>query len=174
MLSSHGGEIFLHVLNSNRSTLEDPPSISEGCGGRVTDYRITVRSTHSSCVKINDSIILSVKLKKKIPIRILVNLWGRTGWLQFQSLPMILRGSYLLRGPKLSWSVTPDTGQWSSPRPPSSTCRRWAPSTHTQPSPSFNSSRDFHHTSRLLKCPVSSHFFACVCSWFPPKGGSFG
>lgn len=45
MLSSHGGEIFLHVLNSNRSTLEDPPSISEGCGGRVTDYRITVRPT---------------------------------------------------------------------------------------------------------------------------------
>lgn len=41
MLCSHGGEIFLHVLNSNRSTLEDPPSISEGCGGRVTDYRIT-------------------------------------------------------------------------------------------------------------------------------------
>lgn len=41
MLSSHGGEIFLHVLNSNRSILEDPPSISEGCGGRVTDYRIT-------------------------------------------------------------------------------------------------------------------------------------
>lgn len=51
MLSSHGGEIFLHVLNSNRSTLEDPPSISEGCGGRVTDYRITVRPaqhTHAS------------------------------------------------------------------------------------------------------------------------------
>lgn len=42
MLSCHGGEIFLHVLNSTRSTLEDPPSISEGCGGRVTDYRITV------------------------------------------------------------------------------------------------------------------------------------
>lgn len=42
MLSSHGGEIFLHVLNCTRSTLEDPPSISEGCGGRVTDYRITV------------------------------------------------------------------------------------------------------------------------------------
>ncbi|XP_023671031.1 integrator complex subunit 13 isoform X2 [Paramormyrops kingsleyae] len=41
MLSSHGGEIFLHVLNCTRSTLEDPPSISEGCGGRVTDYRIT-------------------------------------------------------------------------------------------------------------------------------------
>ncbi|XP_063072937.1 integrator complex subunit 13 [Engraulis encrasicolus] len=40
MLSCHGGEIFLHVLNSTRSTLEDPPSISEGCGGRVTDYRI--------------------------------------------------------------------------------------------------------------------------------------
>lgn len=41
MLSCHGGEIFLHVLSSTRSTLEDPPSISEGCGGRVTDYRIT-------------------------------------------------------------------------------------------------------------------------------------
>ncbi|XP_078465657.1 integrator complex subunit 13 isoform X1 [Lampetra fluviatilis] len=41
MLCSHGGEIFLHVLSSSRSTLEDPPSISEGCGGRVTDYRIT-------------------------------------------------------------------------------------------------------------------------------------
>ncbi|XP_061523581.1 integrator complex subunit 13 isoform X1 [Phycodurus eques] len=41
MLSCHGGEIFLHVLNNNRSMLEDPPSISEGCGGRVTDYRIT-------------------------------------------------------------------------------------------------------------------------------------
>lgn len=50
MLSSHGGEIFLHVLNSNRSTLEDPPSISEGCGGRVTDYRITVSSTYIECL----------------------------------------------------------------------------------------------------------------------------
>lgn len=42
MLCSHGGEIFLHVLSCVRSILEDPPSISEGCGGRVTDYRITV------------------------------------------------------------------------------------------------------------------------------------
>ncbi|XP_069484181.1 integrator complex subunit 13 isoform X3 [Ambystoma mexicanum] len=41
MLSSHGGEIFLHVLSTSRSILEEPPSISEGCGGRVTDYRIT-------------------------------------------------------------------------------------------------------------------------------------
>ncbi|GAB6029670.1 hypothetical protein CHUAL_005402 [Chamberlinius hualienensis] len=40
MLSSHGGEIFIHSLVTGRSTLEDPPSISEGCGGRVTDYRI--------------------------------------------------------------------------------------------------------------------------------------
>uniref|UniRef100_A0A8C4QES6 Cell cycle regulator Mat89Bb n=1 Tax=Eptatretus burgeri TaxID=7764 RepID=A0A8C4QES6_EPTBU len=46
MLCSHGGEIFLHVLSSSRSTLEDPPSISEGCGGRVTDYRITVGRQH--------------------------------------------------------------------------------------------------------------------------------
>lgn len=69
MLSSHGGEIFLHVLNSNRSTLEDPPSISEGCGGRVTDYRITVSSAHVECLVI--SMIVIVKLF--FPLRILVN-----------------------------------------------------------------------------------------------------
>lgn len=41
MLTSHGGEIFIHTLSISRSILEDPPSISEGPGGRVTDYRIT-------------------------------------------------------------------------------------------------------------------------------------
>ena len=41
MLTSHGGEIFIHTLSITRSILEDPPSISEGPGGRVTDYRIT-------------------------------------------------------------------------------------------------------------------------------------
>lgn len=60
MLSSHGGEIFLHVLNCNRSTLEDPPSISEGCGGRVTDYRITVSSAHSSSAETNSDVNLTV------------------------------------------------------------------------------------------------------------------
>ncbi|XP_037074560.1 integrator complex subunit 13-like [Pollicipes pollicipes] len=40
MLAAHGGEIFMHALGSGRSVLEDPPSISEGAGGRVTDYRI--------------------------------------------------------------------------------------------------------------------------------------
>lgn len=43
MLSSHGGEIYIHVLSTWRSMLEDPPSISEGAGGRLTDYRINVR-----------------------------------------------------------------------------------------------------------------------------------
>lgn len=42
LLAAHGGEIFIHSLGTGRSILEDPPSISEGCGGRVTDYRITV------------------------------------------------------------------------------------------------------------------------------------
>ena len=42
MLSSHGGEIYIHVLSTVRSILEDPPSISEGAGGRITDYRINV------------------------------------------------------------------------------------------------------------------------------------
>ncbi|XP_052780061.1 integrator complex subunit 13-like isoform X2 [Mya arenaria] len=40
MLTSHGGEIFIHTIPTGRSILEDPPSISEGPGGRVTDYRI--------------------------------------------------------------------------------------------------------------------------------------
>ena len=43
LLASHGGEIFVHAINTARSLLEDPPSISEGCGGRVTDYSINVR-----------------------------------------------------------------------------------------------------------------------------------
>ncbi|KAJ1527268.1 hypothetical protein ONE63_008791 [Megalurothrips usitatus] len=41
MLAAHGGEIFIHTLGTSRSVLEDPPSISEGPGGRITDYRIT-------------------------------------------------------------------------------------------------------------------------------------
>ena len=38
MLSSHGGQVFIHLLSAKRSILEDAPSISEGesvrgCGG---------------------------------------------------------------------------------------------------------------------------------------------
>uniref|UniRef100_T1P9Y3 Protein asunder n=1 Tax=Musca domestica TaxID=7370 RepID=T1P9Y3_MUSDO len=40
LLSARGGEIFIHALQITRSCLEDPPSISEGPGGRITDYRI--------------------------------------------------------------------------------------------------------------------------------------
>lgn len=42
VLANHKGVIYLHCCTSSvgRSFLEDPPSISEGCGGRVTDYRI--------------------------------------------------------------------------------------------------------------------------------------
>lgn len=40
MLTSYGGEIFIQTLNTGRSVLEDPPAITEGVGGRVTDYRI--------------------------------------------------------------------------------------------------------------------------------------
>ena len=36
------GDIFIHCLANFRPPMEDPPSISEGCGGRVTDYRINV------------------------------------------------------------------------------------------------------------------------------------
>ncbi|QQP35688.1 Uncharacterized protein FKW44_023977 [Caligus rogercresseyi] len=41
LMTSHGGEIFIHTLSLSRSILEDPPSITEGSGGRVTDYRIS-------------------------------------------------------------------------------------------------------------------------------------
>ncbi|XP_023306840.2 protein asunder [Lucilia cuprina] len=41
LLSARGGEIFIHALQITRSCLEDPPSISEGPGGRIADYRIT-------------------------------------------------------------------------------------------------------------------------------------
>lgn len=40
MLSSHGGEIFIHTLHISRTCLDDLPSILEGVGGRITDYRI--------------------------------------------------------------------------------------------------------------------------------------
>lgn len=40
LLSAHGGEIFIHTLHISRNCLEDLPSILEGGGGKVTDYRI--------------------------------------------------------------------------------------------------------------------------------------
>ncbi|XP_067933440.1 integrator complex subunit 13-like [Watersipora subatra] len=40
MLTSHGGQIYIHQLTCGKSILDDPPSISEGLGGRITDYRI--------------------------------------------------------------------------------------------------------------------------------------
>lgn len=42
MISCHGNDIFLHALNTTKMPFDDPPSISEGVGGKVTDYRITV------------------------------------------------------------------------------------------------------------------------------------
>ena len=39
------GSIYLHCIPSTRNHVEDPPSISEGWGGRITDYRISVCTT---------------------------------------------------------------------------------------------------------------------------------
>ena len=36
------GDIYIHSVSTSRTPNEDPPSISEGVGGRVTDYRINV------------------------------------------------------------------------------------------------------------------------------------
>ncbi|KAH9416429.1 hypothetical protein DERP_012857 [Dermatophagoides pteronyssinus] len=46
MLRCHNGELFIHVLaannnnNNHKPLIEDAPSISEGVGGRITDYRL--------------------------------------------------------------------------------------------------------------------------------------
>lgn len=40
MLSARGGEIFVHSLSIARSSMDEAPSISDGPGGRVSDYRI--------------------------------------------------------------------------------------------------------------------------------------
>lgn len=40
VLKSYNGEIFIHTVSSGRTVLEDPPSISEGLGGKVAHYRM--------------------------------------------------------------------------------------------------------------------------------------
>lgn len=40
VLKSYNGDIYIHTVSSGRTVLEDPPSISEGLGGKVTQYRI--------------------------------------------------------------------------------------------------------------------------------------
>ena len=62
-------------------------------------------------------------------IRTLGSSWGRTGSLRSQRRPPTSGGGSPPTGPRPSWSATPATGPWSSPRPPSSTCRRYE--THT-------------------------------------------
>lgn len=78
-----------------------------------------------SAVCMNDPEMLMMITVFFVCFRTLVNLWGRTGSRLCLSLPMIPLGNYQLRGPKPSWNVILDTGRWSSPRPPSSTCRQW-------------------------------------------------
>lgn len=40
VLKSYNGEIYIHTVSSGRTVLEDPPSISEGPGGKVAQYRV--------------------------------------------------------------------------------------------------------------------------------------
>ncbi|XP_054725944.1 protein asunder [Anastrepha obliqua] len=62
LLSARGGEIFIHALQITRSCLEDLPSISEGPGGRVTDYRI---ADFASFIKAHRFVPLKVKSKSE-------------------------------------------------------------------------------------------------------------
>lgn len=54
------GTIFLQSIPSSRSLHEDSPSISEGWGGKVSDYRIAVSSA-----------ILTVDHKLRDPVLVL-------------------------------------------------------------------------------------------------------
>ncbi|XP_011402687.2 PREDICTED: protein asunder homolog isoform X2 [Amphimedon queenslandica] len=63
LLTCHGGGIFLHCIPGGRSCLDEPPSISEGWGGRVTDYRI---SDFSSLIQDNMLVPNTVE-RTKIP-----------------------------------------------------------------------------------------------------------
>ena len=57
------GDVYIHVLATGRNPVEDPPSISEGCGGRVTDYRIEVRHIvllFAGCLRLLQKITFSL------------------------------------------------------------------------------------------------------------------
>ena len=44
------GVVFIHCIPTSRAYLDDPPSISEGWGGRITDYRIAVSTNYRLCL----------------------------------------------------------------------------------------------------------------------------
>lgn len=164
MLSSHGGEIFLHVLNSNRSTLEDPPSISEGCGGRVTDYRITVRSARSTRThnKNHSKGWLYLKKKKK--------LWSISGfWRIYEGEPA---HSCFWVFPWSFGEATSRTGQSSAGTPHSILADDHLPDHHLQ-----HAGCEWANTRWSVSnvtASLSSFTPVSVSSCFPPLGGSFG
>lgn len=60
LLLTGSGSIYLHCIPSTRSHMEDPPSISEGWGGRITDYRISVSATHFASLYITHSLLCRI------------------------------------------------------------------------------------------------------------------
>lgn len=63
VLMNHAGSIYLHCIPSTRSHVEDPPSISEGWGGRITDYRIS-----DFCQLVTDNMLCPIaEDRTKIP-----------------------------------------------------------------------------------------------------------
>ncbi|XP_030374021.1 protein asunder [Scaptodrosophila lebanonensis] len=56
MLSARGGEIFIHSLQITRSCLDETPSIVDGPGGRVQEYRFSEFAQH-------------VKLSRLMPLK---------------------------------------------------------------------------------------------------------
>ena len=45
------GAIFLQSIPTNRSLHDDAPSISEGWGGKVSDYRIMVSTSYIAILR---------------------------------------------------------------------------------------------------------------------------
>jgi hypothetical protein len=68
MLISHKGAIFLHSTPQGKSPLEDPPSMTEGCGGRVTDYRISDFVDLMSSNKLGHHCIQRTKIPVPTPL----------------------------------------------------------------------------------------------------------
>uniref|UniRef100_H2Y4D2 Protein asunder n=1 Tax=Ciona savignyi TaxID=51511 RepID=H2Y4D2_CIOSA len=76
MISCCGSDIFLHALDVYQVPFEDPPSISDGAGGRVTDYRI---NDFTKVVKKAELLPFGSKLKsiEGDPIELSVKLLNR-------------------------------------------------------------------------------------------------
>ncbi|CAH1134051.1 unnamed protein product [Ceutorhynchus assimilis] len=96
-LEAHGGEIFIHSLHSVRSVLEDPPSILEGCGGRVTDYRI---QDFGLLIRQNTLVTITNKNSQEKPLENVVGRLNR----QTKYWPLTISSTLIFNLKQAMWS----------------------------------------------------------------------